>query len=197
MNKEKDIIKDVKIAKKYGFTCVVVHLKGENNEIGLVRLKRILKVSEKFDIPLALENLNSNFKCLEYCFKNIKSDYLKFCFDSGHWNAFNPEIDFLKRYKDKLIALHLHDNLGKNRKEEDLKYLKFNHETLDMHTINKYGNIDWDYIAKGLANVKQEINLDYEVMMLYRKNETAEQTLKIVFKQAKALEKLINKYKEG
>ena len=41
---ERDIIKDLKIAKKYGFSCVVVHLKEEFSDIGLARLKRILKV---------------------------------------------------------------------------------------------------------------------------------------------------------
>ena len=192
---EKDIIKDLKVAKKYGFNSVVVHLRGETGEIGLDRIKRILSICQKLNVPIALENLNDNNNCLEYCFNNIKSDYLKFCFDSGHWNAFSPEIDYLDKYSDKLVALHLHDNLGPNRKEEDLKGLKCKSQSLDMHTLNKYGNIDWDFIAKKLASVNHEINLDYEVMMVYRKTETAQQTLKIVCKQAKELEKLIMKYK--
>jgi len=193
---EKDIIKDVKVAHKYGFKCVVVHLFGEYNEIGLNRLKRILKVCEKLNVPLALENLIHNKECLDFCFNNIQSDYLKFCFDSGHWNAFDPEIDFLKIYKDKLIALHLHDNLGANRTEEMVKGFTVKTETIDMHTLNKYGNIDWDYIATRLADVKQDVNLDYEVMMHYHKNETSKECLAEVFKQVCELEEKIRKLRK-
>ena len=44
---EKSLIRDVKLAKKYGYSCVVVHLFGEPNPIGYNRLKRVLKVCEK------------------------------------------------------------------------------------------------------------------------------------------------------
>ena len=39
---EKTLINDLKLAKKYGFNCVVVHLEGEFNEVGKERIKRIL-----------------------------------------------------------------------------------------------------------------------------------------------------------
>ncbi len=193
---EKNIIKDVKIAHKYGFTCVVVHLYGEANEIGFSRLKRILKYCEKYNIPLALENLNKNNKLLDATYKNIKSDYLKFCYDAGHAHAFEPEIDHLTKYKDKVITLHLHDNLGPNvpiEKYEKIGYFKTNP---DMHTLNKYGNIKWNEIAKKLALLDRDINLDYEILMCYRKNETPIEVLEETYKQACKLEKLILKYKK-
>lgn len=201
---EKNLIKDVKIAKKYGFTCVVVHVKGETSQIGLERLKRVLKLCEKLNIPLALENLSNNASCLEFMFKNINSDYLKFCWDVGHNNAFTPDIDFATIYKDKLITLHLHDNLGSKITDEELAKMGYkniykNGESRkynpDMHTLNKYGNINWEEIAKKLSNVGNDLNLDYEVMMAYRKNETPKEVLNEVFSQACELEKLIEKQK--
>ncbi len=201
---EKNLIKDVKIAHKYGFTCVVVHVEGKTNVIGLERLKRVLKLCEKLNIPLALENLSNNSKCLEFMFKNINSDYLKFCWDVGHNNVFTPEIDFATIYKDKLITLHLHDNLGANVTDEEFEKLGYKNIYIngesrkynpDMHTLNKYGNIDWEDIAKKLAKIKYPLNLDYEVMMVYRKNETSQETLKQVFSQACELEKMIMKHK--
>jgi sugar phosphate isomerase/epimerase len=64
-----------------------------------------------FDEIIALENLRKP-EYLDFLFDNIKSDKLKFCYDSGHNNCFTPEIDCLGKYGDKLIALHLHDNDG-------------------------------------------------------------------------------------
>jgi len=192
---EKDLINDVKIAAKYGFTCVVVHLYGEPNEVGINRLNRVLKVCEKKNVPLALENLNKNFNLLKFCFNNIKSNYLKVCFDSGHQNCFEPEIDHLTIFKDRIIALHLHDNLGENRNDDQVKGFKIKKETTDMHTLNKYGNINWNKIAEKLSKVNNEINIDYEVMMVYRKNETSKEVLFEVNKQADELIDMIEKYK--
>ncbi len=176
---ERGLIKDVKIAKKYGFSCVVVHLAGEPSEIGWKRLRRVLKVCHKQNIPLAIENLIDLHPFFE-CFKNIDDDYLKFCWDVGHSNCFAKNLDFVRDMKDKLITLHLHDNNGKE----------------DQHTLNKYGTINWDEIAKILASLDHEINLDYEILMKYRQNETPEEVVKETYRQACELEKLILKYKK-
>lgn len=65
-----------------------------------------------------------------------------------------------------------------------------------MHTLNKYGNVDWDKFARKLALLRNDINLDYEIMMRYRQNETPEDVLAEVIAQATQLEKLIEKYKK-
>ena len=175
---EKSLIKDVKIAHKYGFTCVVVHLMGEPNEVGFERIRRVLKYCEKYNIPLALENIG-HFETLKATFDNIKSDYLKFCFDIGHQNCFEPETDNLDYFGDKLIALHLHSNMG----------------NCDEHTLKKYGNIDWENFAKRLAKLNPNINLDYEILMRTKHCETAEDVLKETYTEACELEKMIEKYK--
>ena len=191
---EKLLKKDVLTAKKYGFKCVVVHLSGNANPIGYERLERILKVCKKVDIPLAIENIN-DAECFFKTFENIKNDYLLFCYDSGHNNAFDPNTDYLTLFADKLICLHLHDNYGINATEEQLKKVNVNPFNLDMHTINKYGTINWNLIAQKLAKVPREINLDYEIMMRARTTETEDDVLKIVYNQACELEKMILKYK--
>lgn len=207
---EKNLIKDIKIAHKYGFTCVVCHMKNNPNtepnanEFGFARLKRILKKCEKLKVPLALENLSNNDKALEAIFNTIQSDYLKFCWDVGHNHAFTPNIDYGTIYKEKLITVHLHDNLGAYVTDEHYKKIGYKNiypptfdrvYNPDMHTINKYGNMDWSKIAERLAAIDRPLNLDYEVNMAYRKKETPQQVLKIVYKQAKDLEKMIEEYK--
>ena len=60
-----------------------------------------------------------------------------------------------------------------------------------MHTLNKYGSMDWLDLANKLSKIKQPVSLDYEVMMVYRKDETPQQVLSEVIKQANELENMI------
>ncbi|MBO5394983.1 MAG: sugar phosphate isomerase/epimerase [Clostridia bacterium] len=174
---KKDLIKDVKIAKKYGFTCVVVHCRGQYSKVGEQRLREVLKVCEKYDMPLAIENLLSS-AIFNDVFQNIQHPYLKFCYDSGHDNCDKCDFDYFKLYGDKLITLHLHDNDG----------------TSDQHTLNCVGSIDWKRVAKNIKKYNPTINLDYEI--IYLKNAqhfTEEEVLDEVKKQADELEKMIEK----
>lgn len=201
---EKNLIKDIKLAKRFAFSCLVVHLKGEVNQIGIDRFKRVLNFAEKLQVTLALENLGKNAKVLDAIFKKFDSDYLKFCWDVGHNNAFTPDIDFGSIYKDKLIALHLHDNLGAYVSDEVYEKMGYTNKYYpgegrvynpDMHTLNKYGNIDWYEVAKRISKVGNDVSLDYETLMCYRTDETANDVLKEVFAQANELNDMIMKIK--
>lgn len=175
---EKNLIKDLKIAKKYGFKCVVVHLQEVYSDIGLKRIERILKVCEDLNVPLAIENIDYQNLFIKI-FEKIDNKYLKFCYDSGHNNCFDSYFKYLQKYGDKLICLHLHDNDGLE----------------DLHTLNKFGTIDWDDVAKQLANCN-EVSLDYELLMHTKKaNISAQETLSECYKQACELEERIINYK--
>ena len=174
---EKTLIKDVKTAHKYGFKCVVVHLKGVVSEVGINRLNNILKVCEKLNVPLAIENIDKN-NCFEYVLNNIKSPYIKFCFDVGHFHCFTPNENYLQRFGDKLICVHLHDNMG----------------NADTHTLNRFGNTNWEEIAKQLAKCPT-VSLDYELLFKDETDLTMDQALAECVKQANELENLILKYK--
>lgn len=173
---EKRLIQDIKIAAKYGFPYVVAHMVGMPSQVGLDRLKRVLSFCEKVNVSLAIENLDYN-DCFYYTFDNLKHPNLKYCCDIGHVNIFDKHIDFLDKYGDKLICLHLHDNDGVN----------------DLHTLNRYGTINWDEIAKKLAKVNFTGSLDYEIKTCADLDMI--QGTKEVYKQACELDKLINKYK--
>lgn len=176
---KRKLIKDVKIAKKYGFKCVVVHLLGEYSLIGEKRLKEVLRVCEKTNIPLAIENINDQ-KIFLKTFENIKHDMLKFCYDAGHNNVFDKDFNYLDKFGDKLIALHLHDNNGKS----------------DQHTLTSIsGSIDWEKIAFYLSK-HPEVSLDYEIFRHYNKDLNAEEFLYEAKKQADLLEYLILKAKK-
>ena len=97
---------------------------------------------------------------------------MRFCYDSGHNHCFDGDYDYLEKYGDKLICLHLHDNMGDS----------------DSHTLNKYGNIDWDVVASKLAKCNN-VNLDYELLLYKKQNETPKETLEACLLQAIELEK--------
>lgn len=121
-------------------------------KVGLNRLKKIVDTAEKKGINIAIENLRRP-EYFEYIFGNIKSERLKFCFDSGHQNCRTPDYDFLSQYKDKLIAIHLHDNDGKE----------------DQHLLPYDGTTDWGKIMRRLKEIDykgyislEAANLGYE-----------------------------------
>lgn len=175
---EKNLIKDIKIAHKYGFRCVVAHMDGENNPIGLERLKRVLHYARKYKIPLAIENIHAN-NSLDYIFENLEDEYLKFCFDSGHEHTFSPNRSLLNEYGEKLVTLHLHDNDG----------------TADQHTLNQFGSIDWKKLAKMLAKCTP-VSLDYELLLYSVPNNlTEDEALKLCYQNAVELEKMIESEK--
>lgn len=173
---KKRLIKDVKIAAKYDFTCVVVHLDGKWSEIGKQRLLDVLKVCHKKNKPLAIENIHCQ-ELFVKVFEEIKDDYLRFCYDSGHNNTYDKDFDYLEKYGDKLITLHLHDNDGSS----------------DMHTLNKFGNIDWKKLGEKIAKHKDNLfSLDYEIFMTRTRQDVGiDECLNEVKKQADELENII------
>ena len=82
-------------------------------EVGLERYKKAVETAEKYGVVLALEN-SVYAQHVHYLLENIKSPNLGFCYDSGHENAYTPNEDYLSKYGDILVAMHLHDNDGKN-----------------------------------------------------------------------------------
>lgn len=173
------IIKDIKLAKKFGFTCVVVHLKGEYSSIGMQRLNKVLKVCEKYNVDIAVENLNNKELFLRVM-DTVVHPNLKFCYDSGHHNVWMKDVDILEKYGNKLVALHLHSNMGDK----------------DAHTLPRFGNVDWDYIAKRLAKLPQ-VNLDYELLCKHNTGLTAEQVLAECVEHAKLLQQKSNEYRNN
>lgn len=151
-----EIIENIKVCSAFEIPTLVMHLEckygteyvelPETFNIGIDRWKRIIDVAEQRDINIAVENM-ARPEYLERIFANIKSKRLGFCFDSGHWNLLMRDVDLLALYGDKLMALHLNDNDGKE----------------DLHTLPYAGNIDWDDIKAKLKAADYRGNIALEV----------------------------------
>lgn len=149
----KTLLNEIDFAKAYGIRKVVMHITGGNtppkmSQVGVDFIEKLLNYCENQKIELCLENLRC-LSYLEFIYANLKSPYLKFCFDTGHANYMTKNaMEFpwgiYGRY---LSCLHLNDNNG----------------TKDSHSIPFKGSIDWNLLIKEICSWNSSINLTLEV----------------------------------
>ena len=151
-----EILELVKVCSFYKIPALILHPEHKNEteyaglpdkfDIGLYRIKNITAEAERLNVNIAIENM-CRPEYLDCIFLNIDSKRLGFCFDSGHWNVFMPDIDLLNLYGNRLMALHLHDNNGKE----------------DWHALPLSGNINWNNVADNLKKMKYNGAISLEV----------------------------------
>jgi len=115
------------------------------NAMGIDNMAQLVRTAEKAGTRIALENMDTtSFPHFETLLEKIDAPNFGFCFDSGHWNLHMPEKDLLGTYGARLMAVHIHDNLGAqgnpNPTWQD-----------DLHLLAFDGVIDFDKVAKGIA----------------------------------------------
>lgn len=141
---------DIKKCKENGIDIVIMHLtRGKNppayGELGLNRIKKIIEFAKELNVKVAFENTKVR-GYLKYVLENIKDENVGLCFDSGHYHAyFDDEFDF-EFFKDRIFAVHLHDN----DKSDDLHLLPFD------------GTIDWINVIEELkeSNYRGPVTLE-------------------------------------
>jgi sugar phosphate isomerase/epimerase len=104
------------------------------SELGFLRFERLARRAEQLGVKIALENMRRahQIERAEMLLERLDSPNFGICFDAGHWHARLKEFDWLSRWPERIIALHLHDNLDVVTGEGD-----------DLHWIPGNGTIDW------------------------------------------------------
>ena len=170
-------INDLDVCKANGVDMVVMHLTSKTDapapcQTGLKRLQKLINYAEKLNIKIAFENTKIK-GYLEYVFENIKSDYIGLCLDVGHCHAhFDDEFNW-QFFKDKIYAVHLHDN----------------DKSKDQHLLPFDGTIDWKYYETKLkeANYSGFITLESCYRNDYLKS-SIEEFYELSLKRAKQLD---------
>ncbi len=151
------VIMQIENCKKNNISIAVMHAtKGSPSDFalkpskqGLKNFQEILKVSNKCGVKIALENIDCySIKHLCYLLNHFKDENLGFCYDVGHHHLYNPETDLLKKFGDRLFAVHLHDNLMD-------WHAGFDH-TRDLHLLPFDGKIDFTKVCKKLKKIKYQ-----------------------------------------
>lgn len=141
--------KDILDCHNLGIDFVVMHACAkwdppEINEIGLNRFKEIIEYANTLGVKVAIENTKVT-KHLEYLLDNIECDNLGVCFDAGHYHCNQKDKWDVKKYKDRIFCVHLHDNDGEN----------------DQHLLPFDGSVDWDKTFK----ILDDLNYDGPITM--------------------------------
>ncbi len=122
----------------YDVKTLVVHLTRSKNpppfsELGFSRFLRLCEVAERANVDLAFENLRAPEYLYEFL-RRVDSPRVGVCFDAGHNHVFCPDRRICVDFKDRIKAVHLHDNDG----------------TRDAHNLPGDGTIDWSEIRREL-----------------------------------------------
>lgn len=144
--------KEIDLCAKYNIPIAVMHPIAGNpntrpvgvNPKGLESIKDVVSYAKEKGVMLAIENVDrESLDYLNYILKNISKEDLGFCYDVGHNYLYYPEIDILEQNADRVIAVHLHDNL--------MDYKQYDDYTKDKHMLPFDGNINYEKVCDGLA----------------------------------------------
>lgn len=175
-------INDIKQCKENGIDLVVIHPtfqyeKQEKNEIGINRIKKILKEAEELDVKVAFENVELS-GYLEYILSNIESENLGICFDVGHYHLFYNDEFNTEKFKNRTWMIHLHDNYGKT----------------DEHNLPFDGNVNWEKAISQICelNYKGYVVIESGRNIMY-KNLSFEEYYNLAYERGKKLLEIIKR----
>lgn len=114
-------------------------------------LDDLMPVLERYDNAIAVENLiGDTWELLEELLEQYPANRLGITYDAGHSNiAISPGWQYFVKWKNRVLALHLHDNDA----------------TDDLHQPPYYGTVDWDALARELAQSNYDAPLTFELAM--------------------------------
>jgi len=151
-------INDLRTCKENGIDLVIMHLQSKwdppaYSEIGLRRIKEILKEANRLKVKIAFENTRIA-DYVSYVMDNVDDEYAGVCIDVGHLHCNSKDKVDITKWKDKIYAVHLHDNDGCD----------------DLHLIPFEGNIDWHKYLNDLKNANFNSYLTFEQCTLHYDN---------------------------
>lgn len=136
---------------KYNVGLMVAHVSSgrpmpEISEIGLARFDRLMAYAKENGVKIA-------FECHRYV-ENVKFIMERypdagFCFDTCHEHAFTPGVKYMPMWGNRLAATHISDNEIVSDK--------------DMHMLPFDGIIDFENIAREIAECGRDVTLMLEI----------------------------------
>lgn len=161
---------------EHNISAMAIHLPNDEhpiNNLGIKRLENIISVAEERNTLIAFENLG-NICNLDLVLSAFEAKNVGYCYDSCHHVNYVPNDDLIKRYGNRLMALHLQDN----------------GEKYNQHQLPFDGGIDWVDVMKKIAltgyqgaTTLEPMNWDYEYLSI-------QQFLNLAYQRARKIDGL-------
>lgn len=164
------IKRSIEIAGMLGIKHLIIHpidpgrlAPGEDlKEFNMKFYKGLLPYAKEYNVKICIENMWGRDNIRGYIIPNVcswakdlkeyidalDSEYFVACLDLGHSGLIGERAEDAIRIlgKDRLKALHVHDN----------------DHLHDLHILPYYGKMNWEEILKALSDIKYEGNLTFE-----------------------------------
>lgn len=164
------------------------------SDIGIGRFCRVVKRAEKLGVNIAFENTEGR-EYLDALMAEFKSQYVGFCWDTGHELCYNHGEDMTGYYGGRLTCTHLNDNFGMT----DASVMTW---LDDAHMMPFDGATDWQSVADRLNRHGYEGDLTFELTRNSKPGKhthdiysslSAEDFLSLAHEKAVRFEKLLDK----
>jgi len=151
-------------------------------------------------VKIAVENLictplQEQIDQFDKLFARYDFDFLGFCFDSGHGTLVGSDdhLIFAKRYKDRIIALHLQDtdSIAPELINDNLAVLKH-----DKHALPFTGVVNWDELAGIVAQSPYKLPVTLEVVITGDTYEEEMSNLKDALVKAEKFNEMVKNYRK-
>jgi sugar phosphate isomerase/epimerase len=148
----------VEMTARLGGEVIIMHIPttapAEQRPAFMDQIRRSLDDIQPFvkaqGIRMALENMiREDFEMLDVLIPEYDPAFLGFCYDSGHANMGGKGIQGLEGLKERLIAVHLHDNDGLG----------------DQHKIPFTGTVDWQRLMDVIRSSAYQNCINLEVLI--------------------------------
>lgn len=184
---EAELYAAIDTCSRHGIPALVMHVTYGNppatvSDYGFANYDKLMEYAREKNVIIAYENTKGIGKLITAIERYEDSG---FCWDVGHEFSMTSGISYMPFLKEKMVAVHIHDNTGIVGK--------------DLHMIPfDGGGVDFDNVAKQLANAGYDKSIMLESIQRTSgryDDYTPEQFYKAAGEAAKKLADMVEKYK--
>lgn len=128
------------------------------NAYGIKNFEKLIQAAQRLRVRIAFENTEGEeyLACLMDRFSD--SEWVGFCWDTGHEMCYNRGRDMMAAYGNRLMATHINDNLGISDPDGKIFW------TDDLHLLPFDGIGNWKEIAGKLRKYHFSGPLTFELL---------------------------------
>jgi len=146
----------IDLTEALGGSVLTLHVSSAPTAAKMTAIRRTMQEAARYarqrGVRIALENMHYpsylNHEVIRTLLTEFDSEIIGVCFDTGHGNCLPNGLDFAREFNDRIIAVHLNDNLGavnNNATDEDAS-------AGDRHMLLYSGTVNWAAVADVLCN---------------------------------------------